>query len=103
MSESPRKLPPGPLSWLIDGATRGRIAIFLWRHYPKAFTVDEINRSLPFISKSRIQQVIQKMYEKGVVDREVRETRKPGPNPFEYRLTPFLKRCFEEGFVEERK
>lgn len=97
MSET--KQPSGPLRWLLNGTVRGRIAIFLWRRYPKAFTVDEINDKLRLISRSRIQQVLQNMYNRDVVDRKRRLSSRRGPNPYEYGLTPLLCRIFNDGFV----
>ena len=97
MNENSGRAPQEALSWLLEGALRGRIAILLWRQYPKALTVDEINDSLPRLSKSRIQQVLQKMYENGAIERSLRETGKPGPNPFQYKLNPLINRVFNDG------
>lgn len=75
---------------LLNLSARGRIRLWLRLRFPDWFTVEEISQGLPILSKQRIQQVLYQSCEKELINRRKRQTNKPGPDPFEYQVPPFL-------------
>jgi hypothetical protein len=67
--------------------------------YPDWFIVDEISRGLPFFSRQRIQQILQRASYSQQVVRRRRVTENPGPNPFEYQVPPPLFTDVNEGIL----
>lgn len=86
---------------LLNMASNTRVRLWLRLHYPGWFTVDEISSGLPLFSKTRVQQLVQQEFEKDLVERRRRDTGKPGPNPFEYRVSPRLFRDLTEETIQK--
>ncbi len=84
------------LIWLLKGSLRGRISLFLWRSEEKSYTSEEIANGMTDVTKQRIQQMLQKMTENEVLDREIRKTNRPGPNPYEYQLSRELREILDK-------
>jgi hypothetical protein len=58
---------------------------------PGFFTAEEVADGIRALCLSRIQQTLRWMYDGDLVDRRTRSTKKPGPEPYEYKLvTPLV-------------
>ena len=86
---------------LINMAVNARIRLWLRLRYPNWFTVDEVAGNLTLLSKQRIQQILQREFEAGKVSRRRRNTSNPGPNPFEYQVSPILFSDLNEGELDK--
>jgi len=75
-----------PVDVLLSVPGASRVALWLWMRDPEFVTADEICEGIHVLSLSRIQQVLRWMYDMELVIRRTRQTSKPGPLPYEYKL-----------------
>jgi predicted transcriptional regulator len=81
---------------ILNIPSAARIALWLWLREPNWFTTEEIAQGLPLLTKSRVQQVVQEMYSKNLIERRIRETHNRGPDPYEYRLPSIISKLLEK-------
>lgn len=86
---------------LLNLTSSARVRLLLFLRYPSWFTVEEISQGLLLFSRQRIQQILQREYESQRVLRRRRESDNPGPNPFEYQVTPAMFTDIDQSILNQ--